>query len=198
MYWDKISSFYDLFENIYNDSVYLNTGKFVANEINPDDRVLECACGTGAISVHIDPVCKSLIVTDMSVGMLRQAEKKLKKFSNVKIGKADMTALKCKDNSFDKVVAGNVIHLLDNPEDVVKELVRVCKPNGKIIIPTYFNINKGKSSFVVKLINIMGANFKRYFDLDSYKKFFADAGYENVKFHVVEGRMPCAVAVVTK
>ena len=198
MYWDKISSFYDLFENIYNDSVYLNTGKFVANEINPDDRVLECACGTGAISVHIAPVCKSLIVTDMSVGMLRQAEKKLKKFSNVKIGKADMTALKCKDNSFDKVVAGNVIHLLDNPEDVVKELVRVCKPNGKIIIPTYFNINKGKSSFVVKLINITGANFKRYFDLDSYKKFFADAGYENVKFQVVEGKMPCAVAVITK
>ena len=80
----------------------------------------------------------------------------------------------------------------------MKELVRVCKPNGKIIIPTYFNINKGKSSFVVKLINIMGANFKRYFDLDSYKKFFADAGYENVKFQVVEGKMPCAVAVITK
>ena len=36
------------------------------------------------------------------------------------------------------------------------------------------------------------------FDLESYKRFFADMGYENVEYDVVDGRMPCAIAVITK
>ena len=199
MFWSKIAFVYDLFENVYNRKVYRNTGRYVAAEINADDRVLECACGTGAISVHIAPVCTSLTATDMADGMLRQTSKKTRKFKNVKVRRADMTSLKCKDSYFDKVVAGNVIHLLDDPEAAVRELVRVCKPGGKIIIPTYINFTrKGKTSLAVKFIHAIGADFKRQFDLDSYKKFFSDAGYENVSFHVVEGRMPCAVAVITK
>lgn len=110
-----------------------------------------------------------------------------------------MTALRFRDNSFDKVVAGNVIHLLDDPQAAVRELVRVCRPGGKVIIPTYINmIKNGSTGLVVKMINAMGANFKRQFDLDSYKQFFADAGYTDVKFSVVDGKMPCAVAVITK
>ena len=35
------------------------------------------------------------------------------------------------------------------------------------------------------------------FDLESYKQFFKDLGYENVEYHVADGRMPCAVAVIT-
>ena len=199
MFWSKIAFVYDLFENVYNKKVYRNTGRYVAAEINADDHVLECACGTGAISVHIAPVCKSLTATDMADGMLRQTSKKTRKFKNVKVRRADMTSLKCKDGYFDKVVAGNVIHLLDDPEASVRELVRVCRPGGKIIIPTYINFTReGRTSLAVKFIHAIGADFKRQFDLDSYKKFFSDAGYKNVSFHVVEGRMPCAVAVITK
>ena len=106
--------------------------------------------------------------------------------------------LKCKDGRFDKVVAGNVIHLLPNPEQALHELERVVKPRGKIIIPTYINMSKKTGTAAVKFITLLGADFKRQFDLNSYKQFFADMGYENVEFHVVEGRMPCAIAVITK
>ncbi len=34
MFWDKISSVYDLFEKIYNGKVYMGTGKKVAELIN--------------------------------------------------------------------------------------------------------------------------------------------------------------------
>lgn len=199
MYWDKIAPLYDLFETVYNKKVYINTGKAVAEEIEAADRVLECACGTGAISVDIAPVCRALTATDMADGMLRQTSRKVRRFPNVRVRRADMTALRFRDNSFDKVVAGNVIHLLDDPQAAVRELVRVCRPGGKVIIPTYINmIKNGSTGLVVKMINAMGANFKRQFDLDSYKQFFADAGYTDVKFSVVDGKMPCAVAVITK
>lgn len=198
MFWNKVSGCYDLFETVYNGKVYRNLGKRVAKEIGQNDIVLECACGTGAISQYIAPKCKQLIATDFSEGMLRQAMKNCRKYNNVKIKRADMTQLKCRDNRFDKVVAGNVIHLLEEPYAAIKELERVCKEGGKIIIPTYINASHGVNKTAVRMLECAGVNFKRQFDIRSYKKFFADAGYQNVDYYVVRGRMPCAVAVITK
>ena len=79
MFWDKVSPLYDLFESVYNGKVYGGTGKKVSEVIEPSDIVLECACGTGAISQYIAPKCRRLIATDFSTGMLRQAKKKCRK-----------------------------------------------------------------------------------------------------------------------
>lgn len=197
MFWDRVSSFYDFFETVYNGKVYRGLGKRVAEEIEQEDIVLECACGTGAISKFIAPKCKQLITTDLSTGMLKQTEKNCKNYRNVIIKRADMTQLKCRSDRFDKVVAGNVIHLLSEPYAALKELERVCKPGGKIIIPTYINASEGVNRKAVRLLEIAGVNFKQQFDIFSYKNFFEKAGYENVSFYI-DGRMPCAVAVITK
>ncbi|MBQ7432093.1 MAG: class I SAM-dependent methyltransferase [Lachnospiraceae bacterium] len=198
MFWNTVSGFYDFFETVYNSKVYKGLGKRVAEEIEPEDIVLECACGTGAISKWIAPRCKQLIATDFSDGMLRQAKKNCRSYPNVTIKRADLTQLNCGDHRFDKVVAGNVIHLLAEPYAAVKELERVCKPGGKIIIPTYINDADGVNRKAVRLLEKAGANFQRQFDMESYQEFFADAGYDNVKYDIVEGRMPCAVAVIMK
>ena len=198
MFWDKISPLYDLFENAYNHKVYANTGKKVAEFIESEDEVLECACGTGAISVYIAGKCKSLIATDFAEGMLKRAAKKCSKYSNVTIKQADITNLEYEDESFNKVVAGNVIHLLPDPEKALKELERVVKPGGQIIIPTYINDSKKSAGIAVKFVGMLGAEFKRQFNIDTYKEFFENKGYTNVTYQVVEGRMPCAIAVITK
>ena len=198
MFWDTVSPVYDFFEVIYNSRVYRNTGKAVANDISPSDIVLECACGTGAISQYIAPKCKLLIATDLSKGMLKQAAEKCAKFDNAKFRYANLMHLKCRDCRFDKVVAGNVIHLLDEPELAVKELLRVCKPDGKLIIPTYINDEGTQQRKAVMLLEKLGVQFKREFDFRSYQQFFRDIGFPNAEFHVVEGRMPCAIAVLTK
>ena len=199
MFWDKVAFAYDFFENTYNGKVYANTGKTVAEQIDGNDDVLECACGTGAISVYVAPKCKHLTATDFSPKMLKQTSKKLRKFNNVEIKPLDMTKIDYPDNSFDKVVAGNVIHLLENPVAAISELMRVCKPGGKVIIPTYINIySNGKENVFVKIFEKAGANFKKQFDIESYKAFFKNAGYKNAEYHLVEGKMPCAVAVITK
>ena len=198
MFWDKISPLYDLFENVYNHKVYASTGKKVAEFIEPTDEVLECACGTGAITVCIAEECRRLIATDFAPGMLKQAARKCRKFSNVRFKRADITNLKCKDDRFDKVVAGNVLHLLPDPGKALAELERVVKPGGKIIIPTYINMSKKSAGLAVKFVEFLGADFKKQFDIESYKSFFEEMGYDNVEYHVVDGRMPCAIAVIAK
>lgn len=197
MFWSMISGIYDWFETLYNGKVNREVSDLVAGMMKKEDRVLECACGTGMFSVKIGRNCRELIATDFSEGMLKQAKKKCDHLDNVKIFKANMMQLKCKESAFDKVVAGNVIHLLDDPKGALKELERVCKPGGQIIIPTYVNYEGYKTvSIFIKIGKLLGATFERDFDFKSYQRFFKNMGYEKVSYHFVEGRMPCAVAVI--
>lgn len=196
-FWDSVAGVYDLFERAYNKKCYDSTGDRVAREINADDIVLECACGTGSITRPVAKKCRKLIAVDMSVNMMKQARKNCADCGNILFRKANIMALKAKDNTFDKVVAGNVIHLLDEPYKAVDELLRVCKKGGKVIIPTYINMGKDSSEFLIKLFDLAGAHFAKQFNYDSYKDFFIKGGYD-VTFDVVDGKMPCAVAVIRK
>ena len=199
MFWDKAARFYDLFEKVYNAKVYNKLGEEAAKYVEGGDIVLECACGTGMISRTVAGKCKRLTATDFSHEMLKCARKKCKKLTNVEFAQADIMHLSYDDGAFDKVIAGNVIHLLDDPIVALTELYRVCKIGGKMIILTYVNMQKnGKNGFWVNKIDKAGANMKRHFTTESYKEFFIEAGYTNAEFNLIEGKMPCAVAVVTK
>lgn len=138
-FWDCSASIYDIFVNIINARTHKALREKMATFFEPEDIVLECACGTGMLTEVIAPRCRELIATDFSERMLEKAEKKCKNHNNISFKLADISSLGFKNATFDKVVAGNVIHLLKDPNEALKELDRVCKPKGKIVIPTYIN-----------------------------------------------------------
>ena len=197
MIWDKLAPFYDFFETVYNGKCYKGIAEKIKEYVSEDDIVLECACGTGLLTVPMAQKCKRLIATDYSVGMLRQTKKKVANYKNTKVEKASILGLPYKFGSFDIVVAANVIHLLDEPEKAISELKRVCKPNGKIILPVYINKEKRNAIVASKLLSAIGVKFKRQFSLDSYKAFIASHHRLQVEYTVVEGHMPCAFAIIT-
>ena len=199
MFWDNVAGVYDVFVNVINRKTHQKLRRIVSSLIEPDDTVLECACGTGLLSAVIAPKCRQLTATDFSEKMLKKAEKNCRSFRNITYDQADITALPFADGSFDKVVAGNVIHLLDNPVTALRELNRVCKDGGMLIIPTYMNKDdKGKTSGFAGAVGKAGADFKRQFTVESYRQFFLDAGYPDVKVFLADGRIPCAAAVMRK
>ena len=117
----------------------------------------------------------------------------------MRFAQADITKLDYPDGRFDAVVAANVIHLLDEPYRALQELERVCRPGGRLIIPTYMNrTDKGRTNRVSGAIGKAGADFKREFTPDTYRQFFAEAGYPDAEYTLCEGRIPCAVAVLQK
>ena len=199
MFWDRAAGVYDLFVNGINRKTHRALRRIVAELIGPDDRVLECACGTGLLTQVIAEKCKVLTATDFSPKMLKRAEKNCAAYGNITFRQADITALDEPDGAFDKVVAGNVIHLLDEPLKALGELNRVCRDGGMLIIPTYMNKEKtGKTSSFASAVGRARADFKRQFTLESYRRFFLDAGYNDVRITLADGRIPCAVVVMTK
>ena len=199
MFWDRVAGVYDVFVNVINRRTHQKLKEIVSDLIEPDDTVLECACGTGLLSAVIAPKCRQLTATDFSLKMLKKAEKNCAAFVNISYSQTDITDLSFPDGSFDKAVAGNVIHLLDNPLTALHELNRVCKDGGMLIIPTYMNKDdKGKTNGFSGAVGKAGADFKRQFTVESYRQFFLDAGYPDVEVRLTEGRIPCAVAVMSK
>ena len=199
MFWDNVAWVYDLFANVINRKADQKLCAVVAECISPGDEVLECACGTGLLSVVIAERCAHLTASDFSAKMLRRAERKCRNLRNVSFEQGDILAIDHPGERFDAVVAANVIHLLDEPLRALRELDRVCKRGGKLIIPTYMNqTDKGTTNSVSGAIGRAGADFKREFTLASYRQFFADAGYRDVRLTLCEGRVPCAVAVIQK
>lgn len=199
MFWDKVAWVYDVFANVINRKADKKLCDTVEQLILPADEVLECACGTGLLSGVIAGKCRSLVATDFSANMLKRTKKKYESCGNVKFEQADVMRLEFPDESFDAVVAANVIHLLDEPRKALSELDRVCRRGGRIIIPTYMNrTDEGTTNSVSGAIGKAGADFKQEFTLESYREFFADAGYTDVSYTMCEGRIPCAVAVIHK
>ena len=199
MFWDSVAGVYDLFVNVVNRRTHVALREIVAGLIQPGDRVLECACGTGLLTEVIARKCDHLTATDFAPRMLARAKKHCAAFSNITFEQADITALDYPDGSFDAVVAGNVIHLLDNPMKALGELDRVCRSGGRLIIPTYMNRDgKGNTSGFATAVGKAGADFKRQFTVETYRQFFLDAGYGDVSIQLAEGRIPCAVAVMRK
>lgn len=198
MFWDHAAVVYDLFADIYNRKVHEELKRIVASELSGKEEVLECACGTGMLSTVIASRCSHLTATDFSENMLARTRKKCSGFTNVKVVFADILALDFADEAFDVVIAANVIHLLDDPVKALRELDRVCRPGGKLIIPTYMNREADGASRFSAMLKKAGVNFKQVFHLAAYRQLIQNAGYRNAVFHMIEGRVPCAVAVITK
>ncbi|MCS7168174.1 MAG: class I SAM-dependent methyltransferase [Gemmatales bacterium] len=72
---------------------------------------------------------------DLSLGMLRRARKRLKDCP-VLLAQADVNRLPYPDECFDAIVFGWVLEHLPNPLQGLRELARVLRPEGKILLMT--------------------------------------------------------------
>lgn len=199
LFWDRVAGVYDVFVHVINAKTHKALQKEVASLIHPSDTVLECACGTGFLTKVIAPRCRKLIATDFSIKMVQKTKAKCGNYSNVQCKLADMNKLDFEDGVFDKVVAGNVIHLLDIPYEALRELDRVCVSGGQIIVPTYMNKPSNKrENKLIRLYGKMGAGFKQKFTFSTYEQFIRDAGYPDARFIRVDGFIPCSIAVINK
>ena len=107
--------------------------------------VLEAACGTGR-NLNKYPfgekMLKRVVLTDASGAMVKETREKIFLHSRVgndgtteiKAEVDDATRMKQKSNSFDYVVMTFGLCSTANPGKVVKELARVTKPNGEILM----------------------------------------------------------------
>lgn len=103
----------------------------------PGDRVLDCATGTGDLALEFKRTVKGgrVVGTDFCEAMLALAPAKARKLDlEVEFAWADATQLKYADGEFDISSIAYGIRNVGNPEKAVKEMARVVRPGGMVMI----------------------------------------------------------------
>ena len=149
--YENIAWFYDL-----TFGPALHPGRVDAIErmgIKTGDRVLEVGVGTG-INGALYPSDCSVTGIDFSSSMLEKAHDRIarKGVRNVRLLEMDAQNMKFADDSFDIVYAPYVISVVPDPVAVTREMHRVCRPGGKIIILNHFRSKSRLGSWLEKII----------------------------------------------
>ncbi|MHC4474164.1 MAG: class I SAM-dependent methyltransferase [Planctomycetota bacterium] len=97
--------------------------------------VLECACGSGNLTVKLAEEAKTIKSFDISPESVRITKERLKKhgLKNVEVEVSAMEALPYDDESFDLVVGLFILHHLADLKQGIKEVSRVLKSGGKAV-----------------------------------------------------------------
>ena len=135
--YEKLASVYDL---IFGPT--LHPGRLVALEgmgIKPGDRILEVGVGTG-INLSLYPNNCQITGIDLSTSMLDKAREKAARegLRHVRLHEMDAANLTFADDSFDIVYAPYLVSVVPDPVQVAREMKRVCRPGGKIIVLNHF------------------------------------------------------------
>ncbi len=196
-FWDKTAGVYDIAE-LMNRKVWCKMEELTERLIQKEAKVLDCAAGTGNLTFAAAKKAESVLCTDLSQNMQRTAKAKAKAMgiTNVSFGRKNIFHLEEEDESYDAVIAGNVLHLLTNPQRAVEELWRVTKKGGIILLPTF--ATKGKGSILLKAYKLAGFKPEREYTPKELAETLKGYGLGTVKARVIDGWVPCCYAVIYK
>lgn len=128
--------------------------------------VLEVGVGTGK-NVRFYPSGARIMGIDLSPGMLDRAQKRVGAMGlDVELTEMDVQELQFPDQSFDTLFATFVFCSVPNPILGLKELRRVCKPEGRLILLEHVRSGNRILGLVFDALNpmvvrMMGANINR-------------------------------------
>jgi len=150
--YSDLARFYDFFFG----RVFVDREHEVIEGLNlrPGNRVLEVGVGTG-IALGGYPPYAHVVAIDPSADMLKCAEKRVAEnnWGHIELKLGDALNLDYPDNSFDYVTTFHVLTVVPDPNRMMAEMIRVCKPGGRIAITTHFQSDRKLVAALNSVVN---------------------------------------------
>ncbi|WP_432666057.1 methyltransferase domain-containing protein [Wukongibacter baidiensis] len=162
--YDRVAKIYDLMEKPMEASKLSNWRKEAIKELYGD--VLEVGVGTGK-NVEYYPENLKVTGIDFSSKMLKKARQKAQNLNKeIRLLQMDAQNMEFEDNSFDSVLTTCVFCSVPDPVKGLKEIKRVCKENGKIIMIEHVRSERQLIGTLMDIFNPIfvgayGANINR-------------------------------------
>lgn len=141
LYHDKAADDYDEKWSIQYDERTLAYAEDRVFKVLPErrtfDRALEVGSGTGFFLLHLwkGGWIREGAATDISPGILEACARNARNMGwEVDTKVADAESLPFPDDSFDLVLGHAFLHHIPDPGQCVREMVRVCRPGGTVLI----------------------------------------------------------------
>lgn len=101
-----------------------------------DDEVLDVACGPGMVACEFARYARQVTGVDITPAMIDQAQKRQREHNqtNLEWTVGEAVPLPYEDNRFSLVITRYSFHHLLSPEQALAEMVRVCRPGGRVLV----------------------------------------------------------------
>lgn len=197
-YWDRHAKNYDRSLRFLGGPMP-RTLELTVAAVRGARRVLEVGAGTGVITMAIAPEVEELVATDYSATMVTMVHRRarLGGFGHVLCEQADVHALPYDDGSFDVVVAGNILHLLPDLPGALAALLRVLRPGGKLVAPTFCHDETVLSWCVSRALALTGFPGRRRFTSRSLVAALEQAGLRVTSSETLRGVIPIGFVEAT-
>jgi ubiquinone/menaquinone biosynthesis C-methylase UbiE len=170
--WDEICEGY--FTKHMRDSA-------IAKARLPTNAVVaDIGTGTGFVAGGLAPRVAKVYGFDANADMLEVAKQNLSPFSNIELRVAPGDQIPLPDNSLDGVFANMYLHHAPQPEKAIQEMVRLLKPGGVLCIT---DLDTHNHEWQREQMADLWLGFER----DDIRKWFAEAGLQEVDVDCAEG-----------
>jgi ubiquinone/menaquinone biosynthesis C-methylase UbiE len=162
-----------------------------AAEAGPEDTVLDVACGGGIVVCALAARVRHATGIDMTPAMLEQSRQLAaeKRLSNVDWRQGDVSSLPYPDAAFTIVVTRYSFHHFLDPLAVLREMVRVCSPGGRlVVIDTCASEDPAKAATFNRLEKLRDPSHARNLSLTELRGLFAKAGLSEPRVRSYELR----------
>lgn len=192
-FWERTASRYDRVTKGLLGRPVPRMAELTADAVSGAGRVLEVAAGTGLLTEAIAPRVGQVVATDYAENMLKVLEDRLRRVgvSNVETAGRDIYALGYPAESFDAVVAGNVLHLVPDLDGALGALRGVLRPGGKLVAPTFVHDETLRAKVLSRLFGAFMVMHRR-FTTASLRRALEQHGFRVVRTETIPGPIPIA------
>jgi ubiquinone/menaquinone biosynthesis C-methylase UbiE len=108
--------------------------------IGAEDEVLDVACGPGLVACEVARVARHVTGVDLTRAMIEQAEARQRSLglANLTWAVGDAQPLAFPEAAFSRVITRYTFHHFTDPAGVFAEMVRVCRPGGRVTVCDVF------------------------------------------------------------
>ena len=136
-FWNRIADYYSK-RPVADEASYQKKLQVTRDYFRQDMEVLEFGCGTGTTAVSHAPHVKHILALDISSRMIEICREKAEsaKIDNITFQCSSFDEFSARDASFDAILALNILHLMENWEDVITRVHKLLKPGGIFVTST--------------------------------------------------------------
>ncbi len=136
MYFSEIAESWDRLRALHYPENAIEEALLASIEGESFDRIVDLGTGTGRMLALLAPYAQEAEGLDLSHHMLTVARANLNRaeVSNARVRQGDATQTPFESASADLVMVHQVLHYLEQPEDVIAEAARILKPGGRLLV----------------------------------------------------------------
>ena len=150
--YNRIASVYDFMESLIERSRYSGWRQLLWSKVE-GQMILEVGVGTGK-NFPFYPPGSDMTAIDFSEKMLDRAREKAKKQGiEIALRQMDVQNLSFEGDTFDTIVSTFVFCSVPDPIKGLKEIKRVCKPNGKVLLLEHVLSANRFLAFLMNIVN---------------------------------------------